>query len=359
LIDFGNQVTGGTRNGDIPAIAEAMVQQTGASPRTLSIGNSKFQRVPPFGVHLGLATNATVVQVYTNLTMTGPGSVTGMNDNKLFGGAKTSRNADFTACPGTGLTSMILTACPSVDGGAFNGRVTYTQGVNQFGGVMQMMIQGSGVVTNVWVASPTNGAPVAPAVGCPNHQLGGVPGGCPVVVNRPFGGGGAPQVQGGPFNNIRSDMLLASAKHQLLGTGACTQMVGPYDVQGCVLSWTPTGMGVAGPSTNKNVGFPWTTGMVKVSATEGPTPSSPNTTFTSTGFDHRTANGAGNIVLVSGAVTKRDAGSTYASQDQIVMALVPTTSSAATPSMAPVGIAAFMGLMALAGGYRLRKQNRR
>ena len=69
--------------------------------------------------------------------------------------------------------------------------------------------------------------------------------------------------------------------------------------------------------------------------------------------------GAGNITLTTGAITKRNAGSTYASQDQIVMALIPTTSSATTPSMAPVGIAAFMGLMALAGGYRLRrKQNR-
>jgi hypothetical protein len=280
-----------------------------------------------------------------------------MNDNKLRGGPKTSRNVNFSFCPGTALAPSILTACASVDGGAFNGRVRYTAGTNQFGGVMQMMIKGSGTVTNVIVASPTNGAPVPPAVGCPNHN-GGVALGCPVIVNRPFGGGGAPQVQGGPFNNARSDMLLASSKFQLLGSGVCTQMVGIYDVQGCVLSWAPTGLGPAGPSTNKNLGLPWTTGMVVVSATEGPTPLSADTTFTSTGFDNRTVNGAGNIVLTTGAITKRNAGSTYASQDQIVMALIPTTSSATTPSMAPVGIAAFMGLLALAGGYRLRKQNR-
>jgi len=290
--------------------------------------------------------------------MTGPAGPPNIaNTNVLKGGAKTSRPANFSGCAATGFPSTKLSMCTNVNGGAWNGRVVYTAGTTQFGGVMQMLIKGTGVVTNVIVPSPLGPTPTASQAGCPN--MGNPMDKCPVVVNRPFGGGGNAQAQGGKFGTVMSDMLSASEKFQLQGTGDCTQMVGIYDVKGCVLSWDPTPLGLAGASTNKNLGFPWTTGTVMVRATEGPTPLSPNTTYTSTGFDDRTAGGAGNIGLVTGAVTRRHAGSTYASMDTIHMALYSTAITAQTPTMAPVGIAAFMGLMALAGGYRLRrKQNR-
>jgi hypothetical protein len=46
--------------------------------------------------------------------------------------------------------------------------------------------------------------------------------------------------------------------------------------------------------------FPWTTGMVEVTATGGPQ----STMLARTGYDNRTAAGAGNIQLVSPALTR-------------------------------------------------------
>lgn len=333
--------------GNVKVKTSATATQTGSAPATLMVGNSQFVRNPLFALTIGLPTNATVVQLLTALSYDGP---TPMGTNLLQAGgpAGTPRPVPtFAYCVGAGVS----TACPSVAGGVgvggWNGRVSYTAGIHQFGGVMRMGISGAGVVTN---EMPTGAYPVTGGANCPLRPHGG---GCPAVVNRPFGGAGVPQPPGGPFATTNQNQLLTSSVFQVTGTGPCAL----FGV-GCVTMFDPVGLGVAPASTNTNVGFPWTTGKVMVSATKGVTSLSPDTTYTEKGKDNRTPLGSGHITLVAGGITQRHVGAVYASIDTVKMALVPVAGVTAAPSMAPLGIAAFLGLLALAGGYRLRRNKR-
>ena len=134
-------------------------------------------------------------------------------------------------------------------------------------------------------------------------------------------------------------------------TGAC-----PLFGTGCILGSTAVA-GTGSGTGSDNYGFPWSTGMLTASATLGP--ATLDSTFIQTGSDGRTSMGSGPITLVAGMLTARDVGTSYASIDTVTMLLAGTGGIGNAPALAPVGIAAFTALMALAGGYGLSRRNRR
>ncbi len=97
---------------------------------------------------------------------------------------------------------------------------------------------------------------------------------------------------------------------------------------------------------------PWTTGRVIIS---NPLAGGAGEKFTLSGKDARTAGGNGTISLVAGALSTRTASGKNANRGwlRLVLAAAP---AAAAPSMSLGGIAAMIGLIALGGGYALRRR---
>jgi hypothetical protein len=78
------------------------------------------------------------------------------------------------------------------------------------------------------------------------------------------------------------------------------------------------------------------------------------------GSDNRTAGGSGNLTLVAGGISNRyDAGTSYVMIDKISARMVSDAVVTGSPSMGPAGLATFTALLALAGGYSLRRRSRR
>ncbi|MCH2184180.1 MAG: hypothetical protein MK108_19450 [Mariniblastus sp.] len=316
--------------GNINQAASAMATQMGTGPATIVLEVGAFARAAvPFTIPI--ASRTTIQQLATSFNFAAPQA----GNQTLAPGVKASRPANFSACPGQ------LTGCATVNGGTKNGRVQYTAGPNNFGGSMNMLIDGSGTLSRV-VPGGTGGAcPAAPG------------GNCPIVDHDQIGGIGlqAPGFSPG-LTDINS--LPAGARVQVLATGGCPAPLS--FLQGCILSSTPVaGTGPGGGSTN--YGFPWTTGKISATATLGP--ATPNTTLVQTGTDMRTSMGSGRLTLVGSSVSQRFVGVNYVSIDTITMTLAPVAAAAAAPALAPVGIASFTALMALAGGYGLSRRNRR
>jgi hypothetical protein len=241
-----------------------------------------------------------VVQLTTQLDARGPQSVA-----VFKAGPKTSRFANFAWCPGASptatlsqitmgggttmnpncLTGKSTGAGAPLGSGIRPGRIRYTAGANQFGGVAQVLLQGAGEVS-YW---RFNGTPAMQP-----------------ISHKPFGGAGAPNDQeaGGSYLNfgyvqlMSADITIQTATMGGLGkatTGGVITMPGALS----------TVMG--NPETNLTTGFPFTTG--KVQATN-PTLGSPagqrgTTMLTLTGMDIMTANGGRNITLVASAYTKQ------------------------------------------------------
>jgi hypothetical protein len=253
---------------------------------------------------------AQVIQLTTMLDAKGPAF-----DAVFEGGPKPSRPANFAWCPGaspTATLSMITmgggtTMNPncltgkSTGGGAppgsgiRPGRVRYTAGPNQFGGVAQIVLQGAGEVSYF-------------AGGTPMSQM---------ISHKPFGGAGAPNDQeaGGSYLNFGYVQLMSADRtKQTMTVGG----QGKATTGGVITAPGPiTGMGL--PETNLTTGFPFTTG--KVQATNPTTGMGRGTTMlTLTGMDIATTMGARNIVMVASAMTKQTiANATYMHLENMTM----------------------------------------
>jgi hypothetical protein len=97
-------------------------------------------------------------------------------------------------------------------------------------------------------------------------------------------------------------------------------------------------------------GFPFTTGMITVSA---PGADGGGELFMLTGKDSRTSGGAGTIQLVAGAVSQRVTSGPNANRGWVQLKL---TKVAETPALSPAALATTAGLMLLAAGYAMRRR---
>jgi hypothetical protein len=98
-----------------------------------------------------------------------------------------------------------------------------------------------------------------------------------------------------------------------------------------------------------SVGFPWTTAMLTLSASQA----TPPELFVLTGHDLRSLKGNGKLQMVSGSMSTRNVVQQNANRGWLRLDLV---SNPPTPTMSPASLAATVGLMLLAGGYALRKR---
>jgi hypothetical protein len=115
-------------------------------------------------------------------------------------------------------------------------------------------------------------------------------------------------------------------------------------------TFTPamTMMGFTNMATS--FGYPWTTGVITVSA---PLAAGAPEVFTITGQDNRTAGGAGTIQLVAGSLSQRTLTGPNANRAWVRLVLFEPSG---TPTMSPAGIAATAALMVLAVAYVLRRR---
>jgi hypothetical protein len=275
----------------------------------------------------------TVVQLTTMIEAMGPAFPA-----VFKGGPKTSRPANFAWCPGAtqGLgttnnpnctTGKSTGAGANAGNGVRPGRIRYTKGPNQFGGVAQALLKGGGSVT-VFIG------------GTPMSQM---------MLHNPFGGAATSNDQeaGGAYQNTGSVMLASGditiQTVTMAGQGKATT--------GGVITMKGAAGGMGGPETNYTTGFPFTTG--KVQATNPTTGMGRGTTMlTLTGMDAVTGMGGRNIVMVASAITKRIvAGTSYMHLDVMNLTLTPLV----VPSLTRGGFAA-AAVVVLAAGYMLRRR---
>jgi hypothetical protein len=128
--------------------------------------------------------------------------------------------------------------------------------------------------------------------------------------------------------------------------------IGAFNSNGTPLFFTLTPAGTMDGFTNMatTFGYPWTTGMLTISA---PFAAGLPEVFQITGMDNRTAGGAGTIQLVAGGLSQRILSGPNANRGWVRLVLAPV---AATPSISPVGLAAAAGLILLAVGYAARRR---
>jgi hypothetical protein len=296
--------------------SNALVTATGAGPATLTVPPSVFGGVFAIGFPLP---QPSIVQITTQFSNAGP-KVTGVFKAAGWVGKRPFPN--FAYCPGAAANPACTDHQSTGQGAASNmgtmhGLVRYTAGPQQYGGTMQMVSGGGGVLS---IRIGTN-----------------------TVMHNPFGGatGAAPTEAPGGFyaNSSLTDALPGGP----ITTGAVVSAYGMITVPGVQVN---TGVN----TTIINRGFSWTTGQVYVKGTTGGPVTS--TTATVTGSDQRTPLGAGNITLVAGGIGNRvSSGQTFMDFDRVKMKL-----SHPAPSMSPAGVAVGAVLMVLAVGYALRRR---
>jgi hypothetical protein len=97
-------------------------------------------------------------------------------------------------------------------------------------------------------------------------------------------------------------------------------------------------------------GFPFTTGMVTISA-----PAALGAElFVITGMDNRNVQGSGTIQLVAGALSQRTRSGPNANRGWIKLVL--ERGPVGVPALSPAALAATAGLMLLAAGYAMRRR---
>ena len=330
--------------------ADGIVSATAAGVgKQLTIPQSVFDGNPLHLVNgtrniFGLPANPQVIQVSTQFSFNGP-NLDGIMKSGFATSSPNGRlGADFTWCAGAASNP----ACTAPAQGNPNGLVRYVAGSRGFGGTMRMLLAGGGDLS-------------IPVGGVTNSIANPVQ-----VIHNVIGGGGGTQIFGGAYAATNKNVLaggpITIPGHTISGTAVvCKPGVDCADLTvicpgvpggpGC-LGYTGVQVGAGPASTNTNYGFPFTTGQVKAQVTivAGTAPE----TFTTTGNDGRGIDG-GNIVLVAGGVTLRGSGSSFASLERVSMTLLPVKE--AVPAMAPVGIVTFTTLMALAGGFALRRRS--
>jgi hypothetical protein len=290
------------------------VTATGSNPASLTVPPNLFTGAYSFGLPLP---QTSVVQLTTQFNFAGP-SATGTF--KPGNWTKTRPFANFAYCPGATANPACTTPRSTGQGappgqGTWHGIVRYTAGANQFGGTMQIIRGGTGTLSNLLGATG------------------------PTVQHNPIAVTGYVAINsGGPYANTR----LQPRPGGPITTGAVFS-------PGGMITQPGVQVGTGSPTGNFYHGFPWTTGNVYVKVTIGVTGT---TTFSKTGSDARTPEGAGNITLQAGGLFQRIVqGRTMAYSAWVKMRMVEPT-----PSMTPVGVAAGALLMVLAVGYALRRR---
>jgi hypothetical protein len=112
----------------------------------------------------------------------------------------------------------------------------------------------------------------------------------------------------------------------------------------------PQGPGLPNPATS--YGGPWTVGKLTVSVTQNIGATSE--VFVLTGSDNRTANGAGTLSLVSGAVSNRTLTAPNANRGWLNLTIGQAIGT--TPALSGPAVGAVMGMLALAGAYVVRRR---
>jgi len=309
-----------------PIPGAGIVTETGGAPQALVVPRHRF--VMNAGAAAPLV-GWTLVQITTMFAIDAPHQTAMLQP----GGGPGS----FTWCPSDPACTDPPGPDPPPGGPGINGRIVYRAGASQFGGTLQLGLAGSGLVTLVhrgqWppqfahhylMLGPTDAAFAVGAAYATTVMLFPTPG----VVST-YGGyhsSGGLIVYPGPLVTTMGGL-----------TTSCAPGCGPLLVPAAVSStqW----------------GFPATTGTVLAQQTTG---TAGDDFFTVMGSDMRTLLGAGNISLVAGGLTRRNAPfwpTSYAVFQKVWMTL-----AAPTPSLSPAGIAAAAALVLLAAAYALRRR---
>jgi len=304
-------------DGGVPAIFGATVSVTSGAGHAIRFLAASQLAHPGTKRTIGVfPANNAVFQVATALAVGFPAA-----PGTLGVGLRTGP-AVVTWCPGTAAPVAGAPGCgvfPS--GGVIPGGIRYTATGAQFGGPLRAKISGLATVA---------------------LQVGGTPPGFVTGIHA-FASPAGMAAIGGPFN------VKVSTAAAVPGP-ASGVFVGVANAAGTITSVLSSGIagsGIANVATS--YGAPWTTGRITVSNLAA----SPVETFILSGSDLRTpVSGLGTISLVSGAISARLLTGPNANRGWLNLEVIP-----AVPALPPGALAAATGLLALAGGYLLRRRS--
>jgi len=266
-----------------------------------------------------------VVQLQTSFNVTGP-----VASETLEPGARTGPD-NFNWCPGQSAAAADAGASPFTGGcattnqGTFNGIVRYREGGNNFSGIAQMFLTGTGTVS--YTQQGTIGQ-----LGDPTTPW--------QVRHVPLGGSGL-RVDGGSFDNQFTPDL-----------GATAPITQPLGESGGLITVGGSTVGTTMDlDDNFDHGFSLTTGMVTMTAMDAQFPGPTQTTLT--GLDTRDTKGHGRLVMVSGGLTRRI--TTTGTVPFIRTGVLDMTFTQAIPAASPAVVAG--GALAIIGlaGYAVRR----
>jgi hypothetical protein len=276
----------------------------------------------------------TLIQLSTHFTPIGPKS-TGVFKAGHWMGTRPFK--DFAFCPGTPIKPAVgaaanpdcLTPKSEAQGappgsGKAHGLIRYKAGTNAYGGTMQMISQGGGVISFLLAVTG------------------------PTIMHNPFGGAtgaAATEAPGGSYGSTGLTDVLPGGP---ITVGAVLSPYGMVQTPGVPNGYYGT------TATWFHWGFPWTTGKVYLSVTYF---MSTYSFVTLTGSRNVTPQGAGNITLVAGGIANglhSGQALAYMMFDYVQLQLTPIAPQ--VPSLSPTGVATGAALMVLAVGYVLRRR---
>ncbi|MDJ0851103.1 MAG: hypothetical protein QNK04_22250 [Myxococcota bacterium] len=318
----------------VPRAPGATIMTDGAGGLTIAPG---VLSRPPGLTTVGVASqNPTLHAVATNLGFKWP----------KFSAMLSARSMTATLLPGpthtfpSNATTQYLRASPFV-GTAMIRYVNPGAGNMPFGGVARLAVSpvlGSGVKTSVAVTVfAVAGTPPNCAAPCPALLLPAFP----AATGAAGGRAGTPVLTPGGAVAPPNIYAVINGTPAVTPKGTIMTVVGPVGT-------FPT------PPTNAamSVGFPWTTGRITVSA---PGAKGTPERFVLSGADNRTANGAGTIQLVSGALSQRATSGPNGNRSWVRLDLtVP-----ATPSLSTGGLAVLTGTLLAAAVFAMARRRAR
>lgn len=266
-----------------PPGAHGTADQMGSNPATLTLPAGAFNQPGGVPVTIPIPTPPQYVQFATAV---------------YVAGAPTAP-AKFSAGGGPGAFSFTPGTRP--------GKIVYSTVGPQFGGTMTTILGGAATTSAITVAAPT-------------VQIRHVPLNLNVINGQSYG---ATSAGVGPPANIT--------------TGGVINGNGTIYPKGTTISVVPG-------FTRMSTGFPFTTGMIVITVPQNP-PTTPDSAFTGTGSDTRSALGEGNITMVAGALGTTSLTGAFATLETISIHL--TRTEIGVPALSHVGMAALV--MVLAG----------
>lgn len=293
-----------------PPGVSGTAQQTGSNPATLSLPPNVFAQSPAPKFIVPINTPPAFVQFAThNYIQSGPTATA-----TFKAGPKTSRPTNFGFCPGAAANPACTNPASGGTQGTRAGLITYSAGPNQFGGTMTALFGGGAETSEIIAVSPTQRI---------RHS--------PLNLNLINGQG----------YNIKSSGTGPSAQ---VTTGGVISSGGIITQPGNVTSTVPGFL-------RTTTGFPFTTGMVVVKVPKNP-PTTPDSTFSATGYDTRTALGSGRIQMVAGALGNSSINGEFGTMMTITMRLVGV---GVVPSMSRIG-AATLATLLVAAAFLARRR---